>query len=426
MPQDGNLMRTSFRTPGFKTSGSKIRGGGHKPMAASLRPWGPHTWGLCLLVLLAVTGAVPAGAADVDVYQVRDLPVAEAAASEQKAKTQGIARAKEQAFSLLLKRLTPVTHHHRLPVVKLPELDNLVHGLSISDEKISHGAGRYLATVDVDFRPTAVRELLQDHDLSYAETRSRPLLILPILRSSGSALLWEADNPWFQAWRNQPPADGLVPLVVPEGDLRDIAVTRVQDILMGGDGGLGDLAARYRTQGLVVMAAYRNPGLPGASPAITVSVMVEAPGWEGFSWHRNFRGPPDLPEDELLTAAAGAVVSALEEGWKRKNLIDLSGETQILRVVAPLNSLHDWTSLRRDLLQTAVISDMTLERLSVKQAELQLKYLGTADQLKNALLQRNIGLRVSGPAGQADAWTQWQEEVWTLERLSQTGGQPGP
>src|SRR3546814_14129842 len=95
-----------------------------------------------------------------------------------------------------------------------------VRDFSVAHEKI--GGGHYIASLTVRFNPEEVRQLLRARDIPYAETVSRPVLVLPVYVAAGAARLWDGPNPWFDAWAAQPPAEGLQPFTVPLGDLSDL------------------------------------------------------------------------------------------------------------------------------------------------------------------------------------------------------------
>ena len=145
----------------------------------------------------------------------------------------------------LLRRLTPAAEHDRLPAVGAAEIQRYVQNFEISDERVA--SNRYLAQLTVRYDPDAVRTLLQGEGLSYAETVSEPLVVLPVYQVPGGPRLWPEDNPWWQAWAENLDPERLLRLVLPLGDLEDMATVTADGAVAGDAAALEALARRYGT-----------------------------------------------------------------------------------------------------------------------------------------------------------------------------------
>src|SRR3546814_6000895 len=88
----------------------------------------------------------------------------------------------------------------------------MVLGFEVADERSS--AVRWIANLTVAYDPAAVRSRLRTVGAPYAETRSLPVLVIPIYETGGDVNLWRDPNPWRAAWYELPPQGGLVPVVV--------------------------------------------------------------------------------------------------------------------------------------------------------------------------------------------------------------------
>ena len=95
------------------------------------------------------------------------------------AKSAAIAKGETDAFRVLLERLTLQRDHDRLPNLDRKSVSALLRDFSVDAEKF--GGGRYIATLTVRFKAGAVRKLLGDADIPFAETTSRPVLILSLI-----------------------------------------------------------------------------------------------------------------------------------------------------------------------------------------------------------------------------------------------------
>ena len=101
-----------------------------------------------------------------------------------------------------------------------------------------------------------MRGLLRDLSLSYAETVSKPRLVIPVYEAAGAILLWDDPNPWRSAWETRDADDGSpVPLILPRGDRGDIFAIGATQVLSGDVNRLGAIARRYGVEDVLVAHA---------------------------------------------------------------------------------------------------------------------------------------------------------------------------
>ena len=144
-----------------------------------------------------------------------------------------------------------------------------------------HSTVRYIATLTYRFKPAPVEQLLRDAGIAFAETRSKPVLVLPVLRTGDSLALWEDPNPWRTSWANLPAADGLVPFTVPIGDLTDIAAINAQAASTGDAQKLGAIAARYDAGSTLVASATIHTAADGSAKAVGLAASRYGAGNDG-------------------------------------------------------------------------------------------------------------------------------------------------
>jgi hypothetical protein len=209
------------------------------------------------------------------------------------------------------------------------------------------------------------------------------MLVLPVLNAGGAAQLWEEPNPWRDAWLRRARASGLVPLVLPIGDLVDISKVSAEQAMAGDAGALADLAARYQAADVLVVIATADAvagtvdasafryGVGGGVPVARASV---------------------AGAENPFADAAAQITARLEADWKSQNMVraDLSGQ---IGVIVPVQSLSDWTLLRRRLGAVGSIRQARLVRLQRGQAQIDLDFVGTIDQLQRTLAQQGLDLR---------------------------------
>ena len=337
-------------------------------------------------ILLSQT---PAVAQQSDIFAVAAFPVDETAASEVKAKQQAVSQGNIQALQVLLQRLTLEQDWPRLPAVGEDRIDNYIRDISFANEKI--GGGRYLADVTYRFVPEAVRQLLTGASIPYSETESRPMVVVPVMQISDGALLWDEGNTWLSGWVEAELPAGLLSIVVPLGDLADVAAIGVRQALGGEPEALGRIAAKYGAGGVLVAVA--RPGqTPGGGESLDVTVSAYGPGWDGTSFSQTYTSGGATEQLPFYKAAAESVSRSLLVQWKEANLIRFGEGTQSLQVFVPVSGLRDWLSVRDRLAQVATVRDTVVGRLSTTEAEVDIRYVGDLSRLQLALSQQKLSL----------------------------------
>src|SRR6185437_11149732 len=186
-------------------------------------------------------------------FTVADIPVDATASSAVAARAAARVAGQRRAFRMLLERLTLVADRGRLPRVGDQQLTEMVRDFSVANERSS--AVRYLASYTFRFRPDAVRKLLRDAGIPFAETVSKPVVVLAVLRRGDATLLWDDPNPWRAAWSDHNGGGGLVPFVVPLGDAADVAAVGPDEALAADRDALARVAALHGGGDILIAAA---------------------------------------------------------------------------------------------------------------------------------------------------------------------------
>ncbi|HEX7968843.1 MAG TPA: DUF2066 domain-containing protein [Stellaceae bacterium] len=353
--------------------------------------------GLAVLLLAASAAfAMPTVAQSrFDVFTISPVPVDVTAANASAARDQALAEGEKRAFQMLIERLTLANSRNRVPRPSAAQLNDLVQGFEVANERRS--GVRYIAQYSFRFRPDAVRQLLTGAGVAFAETASKPLVVLAVFHDEdGRTVLWEDPNPWRDAWARAKLPLGLVPLVIPLGEIDDVAAIDADGATRGDDARLQALSQRYEgddvlvTQatlmhgvlhGVNVQTTRYTPGNPGSSQSWTAATM-EKPGGEN--------------DPDLMARAAAETMARVEEAWKVANILDpRQSGTLIVRV--PAASLGDWIAVRDRLTGIPAVRSSQLVALDRDGARVEIHYLGDPAQLRLALGQRDLELGGSDP-----------------------------
>lgn len=355
---------------------------------------------LCVLATLPWAAATARAASVFDVANVAVDVTAETAAA---ARDRALADGERTAFRRLLERLTLRSDHSRLPDFPRNEIANYLQDFSVADEKTS--AVRYLAKLTFRFKADEVRRLLERLGVPFAETMSKPVLLLPVYQSAGALLLWDDPNPWRSAWAGQATQEGLVPMSLPTGDLPDVAAIGAEQAAMGDESRLAAVARRYGTTDAVVVVAGVGYLPQQPLPHVRVFVSRHGPSAQKGRTEIEIQAVSGESIEALLRRAAVETVRLVEDLWKRENLLRLD-RSSVAAVSVPIAKLDDWLAVRKRLGNVSLVRRADVVLMSRAEVQVSLHYIGEADQLVLALGQADLQLTREG-----DIW------VLTLTRL---------
>ncbi len=333
------------------------------------------------VVLTALFAAVAAafGASAQDVFTVAGVKVDATAASGAAARDVALANGQAAAARRLFERLTLPEDQGLLPVVDSTFANQLVTGMQVQNEKAS--GTRYIATLTFSFDPASVRAVLRGADTPFVESRSRPVVVVPLWRENGETRLW-SDNPWLDALRNGGFDRELVPLIAPVGDLEEISNLPAEAVARLDTVRLESLAKRYGADRVLVARAQPSGSGAGAS-------LTEVRFGEGAAIiDRGVLGARAL--DELATRTA----AVLQEEWKRRAIVR-GGGTNEVRISVLYDGLADWRRLQTALGGASLIEDARLDAMTRDGALMTVNHRGRPDQLALELSERGVDLQTS-------------------------------
>lgn len=354
--------------------------------------------GLILVFASLAVGMAPARAQTAgragafDPFTVSGVAVDKTAQSAAAARADAIAEGQRLALQLLIKRLAARPASDRIAAtVTTARAAELVRDFDIAEEKSS--GVRYIAKLNVRFKPDAVRAMLRAEGAPFAEAASRPLVVVPVYESGGAPILWDSPNPWREAWAAKLPRDGLVPMVLPAGDLSDIGTVKAEQARDGDSVKLRALAAKYNVGGTLVAVAK----IDSAGEVQVTSTRLGVTGAPQTVVEK-FRLSPGESREALLQRAADSVATQIEERWKQDNMLRVGGSEQALGADVPFGSLREWVEIRNRLGRVTQIRRSDLRAVSKKDAHVVLYYVGDEAQLSQALAQLDLRLETQGEA----------------------------
>lgn len=350
---------------------------------------------LVAALLCAFAGVPTDVRAQEDPYTVRGVEVDVTAESGAAAREKAIVEAQRIAFQRLIARMVPSDSQAVMPRLDGKALDDIVRDFEVDSEKVS--AVRYLATFTVRFKADAMRSLLRDSRVTYTETVSKPLLVLPLYRAEGALILWDDPNPWREAWANLKALGGFVPITVPAGDIADLQDISPEQALNRDPERFRAIAKRYGASGVLLAFATLRIDPRANKPMLDVTATRSGPSLPEQTLVFTVGDQPDT--ETLLSKAVETVRAGVEDAWKR-DTVQRFDKQQSLTITVPIAGLADWIEVKRRLASVSFVRRSDIKSLSRDTVVLAVSFLGDEEQLAAALAQRDLALVQDG-----SSWT---------------------
>jgi hypothetical protein len=375
----------------------------------------------CALLLLGAVAmrAAPAPAQESD--EAYSTTVKVDATAESTAAAREVARidGQRRALAAVIERLSGASEPAAPPKLDDKTITDMVASFEVANEHMS--AVRYVADYTFHFRPSKVRRLVRVAETPPAESTSkspgdkssgdkssadsggkspaeggnRAIVVLPVYRDGSNVVLWDDPNAWRVAWSQRPAGSGLGRLVLPLGDAGDLAAIDAEKAGSGKPEALTAIAQRNSgSEAVVALATAQRQGDKLAG--LDVTVKRYRYGHLVDTQSSSFEADPAESEADLLKRAAEATAAEIETGAKL-NADAHSNQPASLAVTVPITTLGEWVQVRNRLASVTSIRKIDLLSLSREEARIEVKYVGSQDQLKSSLAEVNLDLAGGDP-----------------------------
>lgn len=368
---------------------------------------------------MAIPAFAPAGAQNsapsAAVYNVSDVAVDVTADSAAKARDLAIQQAQRTALGQLIERVG--ADPNVAAKLSNDDIATLVQNFEVSGERAS--SIRYIGTFTVQFRPQAVRNFLNMKGTAYNDAQGKTALIIPVVHNGDKFLCGPDAGRWQKLWTDAARGGGLVPLIVAAGTPDDAAILPPADAATGKVGAIKALMDKYKTDAAIVAVLEGQPDAPDAGYQISYQHFGAA--YDDGSDIEHITAAPNndkIAAANILSSNLRQIRQRLEKEWKRppsesmtssqdnqspgvsitSELPGMTPEysdspgTSHLTITANFETLQQWTNIQRRLTATAGVRRVDVTSLDRGDAEIDLGYTGTPQDLQVAMAQRGLRL----------------------------------
>ena len=323
------------------------------------------------------------------VFKIKNIEVDETSHTAIAAREKALEVGQRKAWKLLVRRLTLPDENSQIVELSIDEIKGLVQGYEVVRERIS--PVRYLANLTVIFNPNLVRDILLKNGVTFSETPSLPILLIPVFETNGVSRLWKMPNPWMNVWREGLYDNSLIPFIIPKGDFQDIKYLSAAQAINGKLVHFFPIMKKYGVHKVVVAKVSRKFNLVDNSPFLEIT--SRAPGVEDLeeTTIAIIKIPPNADVNHLMNSGKQKTIRSLNVAWKRENQV-VSSVQQRISVEIPILGLEHWLSIRSKLREIGTLKTSELVRLTKERALVDLWIMGTLKQLDNALQYKKLAL----------------------------------
>jgi len=347
-----------------------------------------------------------------------DATADSAAAARELARVDG----QRRALMLVTDRLSGSPDTAKLAKLDDKTITDMVESFEVANERMS--AVHYLADYTFHFRPSKVRRLVHIADSTPIEANSKsgadegvgkpaavesggkPLVVLPVYKDLATTVLWEDPNAWREAWGQRSADPEGTRLTVPLGDASDLAIIDAGRAEGGKPEALTAIAQRNgASEAIVALATARREG--DQLVGLDLSVKRYRSGRLADTYNTTLDANPGENVDDFLKRAVDTIVGEIVSSSK-KSPGPRPDQQASLGATVLIGSIREWVRVRDRLASVPAIRKVDLLSLNRHEAKIQIKYVGSADQLKSSLAGVDLGLDGTDP-------------IWRLQLSGATG-----
>lgn len=352
-----------------------------------------------ILVILTPLYALPfqndAQASDA-AFTIEDVNVDVTSESSAKAREEAFAKAQYRAFKQLTDRLLSSAQAETFVMPDVPTISTFIQDFEVTNEQLS--SVRYVGTYTFRFKDEEVRRFLNMQNVSFTDVSSKPVLVLPYYQAGANTILWGDNNLWLKAWSSNKTYQGLVPTMVPMGDLQDVnALDENRPLRYDGEK-MQAMVERYGArEALIVIATPKDAQT--LDDGTLVPGTLEISIYQALGMTPRFlrsitvkRTPDDYNAAAIFNKGVQRVRDVFQEQWKSQTMVNPSFSGNSLKARIRFSSMQEWIETQSALERVQGMTDMKILSLTPRMAEIEISFRGSESRLRLALSQADMTL----------------------------------
>lgn len=343
---------------------------------------------LLLVLIISVSFSAASHAQEKNIFFVEGVITKAFATSSGKAKILATKKARQDAFAILLSRLSLDTKI--ADDIADEGLFSMVSSERITGERIS-GNG-YYAVFNIEFSRSDVERILKEKKVRRENSPQDSFVLIPVKQTkvksaSGDIketfLLWEEENDWKRAVEKEIAAKSMVQFIVPDSDLSNISVLNKDNVehLVYED--LEPLFSKYRSvESLVMFFEYDN-----IENKVTI-LIHDIKKLQKKQLKLSFVNVERLDYAALMKKVTE---KTLEYLLSIKNKDKVKADN-FVKVEIPISNLQEWIAIRSKIENSNLVSQLNIEAISKDYAKISIIFVEGQSDIIKAFEEKGIKL----------------------------------
>ncbi|NVJ69562.1 MAG: DUF2066 domain-containing protein [Alphaproteobacteria bacterium] len=316
-------------------------------------------------------------------FTIRDIRVDETATRASEARRTALAKAEQEAYFKLLRKLTQPEGRAKLPTVSARAIQTMISGIEVVNEQSS--SRRYLATLNVRFEPGLVSQFLAEHDVPHVLGTGRGMLVLHAHAEGLHSVLWEHDAEVSAARSQVDWLNRIRQYVFPFGDMAERSRFTYEEASSLDTRDAKPLTVRYQVNSALIISSRWV--VDGDRKALIYDYVSTDGDLLGHGAVEN-----SSSEVHALVTMYDEVLDNIDSAWRAQLLVD-TGEGGVLEVLVPSTEFPAYQKVLNQLAEVSLVGAVERLEIGLPFSKLRFPYTGRLDQLTLAL--RYAGLDIS-------------------------------
>jgi vacuolar-type H+-ATPase subunit H len=318
-------------------------------------------------------------------FTIREIKVDERARRASEARRTALAKAEQEAYDKLLRKITQPAGRAQLPQLSAQEKQALISGIDVVEEQSS--SRRYTATLNVRFEPANVSQFLAKYHVPHVLSTGRGIVVLHGHRDGFSEYLWRPNAATVQARASVDWLNRIRRYVFPRGEIRERLAVTYREVDEFDAVGTAQIAGFHNVQSvLMISSQWENDETGGGTLSYR---FLSSDG--GLADTGSIQVAGDNAQAIALVQMFEDVLEKIDTAWRDQLLVD-TGTGGDMAVLVPTTSLDVLTTVKKRLDDVTLVQSFKILSVGLPLSEVSFHYTGREDQLVLALRYAGLTL----------------------------------
>lgn len=321
-------------------------------------------------------------------FTIREIKVDERASRASEARRTALSKAEQEAFDILLRKITQPEGREILPELSVQEKQALISGIEVVEEQAS--SRRYTATLNVRFEPSSVSQFLARHGVPHVLSTGRGIVALHAHRDGLNEFLWQPNPATFAARNEVDWVNRIRQYVFPRGEIRERLAVTHREVAALEAAGKKDIADFHSVQSILMISSIWDIDGDGGTLRYRFS---STDG--GGAVAREIQAQGADAQAIALAQMFEVVLEQIDTSWRDQLLVD-TGTGGEMEALIPTIDISVLTNIEKRLADVTLVRNFKILSVGLPFSTISFQYTGREDQLVLALRFAGLSLDMYG------------------------------